>query len=131
MVMQKNSITLDEVKSHFDHWRSTRTKKRERIPVYLWDEVKILIGRYSLTDITKILSINSGQIKDNLKVDTKINFVEVKTNTSSALPERSATTFFGHKQTYSIELLRANGVVLRISLLPIESLQKIISQFME
>ena len=128
--MQKNSITLDEVKSHFDHWRATRTNKRERIPVFLWDEVKILIGRYSLTDITKILSINSGQIKDNIKVDTKINFVEVKTDSSSALSERSTTTFFGHQQMCSIEMSRANGVTLKVSLLPIESLQKIISQFM-
>jgi hypothetical protein len=129
--MQQNPITLEEVKSHFDHWRATRTKKRERIPKSLWDEVKILIGRYSLSDITKILSINTGQIKDNLKIETKINFVEVRTESSSALPERSTTTIFGHKQTCSIELSRANGVALKISLLPIESLQKIISQFME
>ena len=45
--MQRNPITLDKVKSHFDHWRATRTKTRERIPKSLWDEVKILIGRYS------------------------------------------------------------------------------------
>jgi hypothetical protein len=45
--MQQNPITLDEVKSHFDHWRATRIKKRERIPKSLWDEVKMLLGRYS------------------------------------------------------------------------------------
>lgn len=26
--MQQNPLTLDEVKSHFDLWRTTRTKKR-------------------------------------------------------------------------------------------------------
>ena len=129
--MQQNPITLDEVKSHFDHWRATRTKKRERIPKSLWDEVKILIGRYSLSDITKILSINTAQIKDNLKIGTKINFVEVKTESLSELPERTNISIFGHRQTCSIELSRANGLVLKISLLPLESLQKIISQFME
>jgi len=82
----------------FDHWRATRTKKHERIPKSLWDEVKILIGRYSLSDITKILSINTGQIKDNLKIETKINFVEVRTESFSTLPERS-TTHFSNKQT--------------------------------
>lgn len=128
--MQQTLLTLDEFKSHFDHWRATRTKKRERIPKSLWDEVRILIGRYSLSDITKILSINTGQIKDNINIETKINFVEVKTESSSALPERSTTPFLGHKQTCSIELSRINGTVLKISLLPIESLQKIISQFM-
>lgn len=129
--MLQNPITLDEVKSHFDHWRATRIKKRERIPKFLWDEVKILIGRYSMSDITKILSINTGQIKDNLKIETKINFVGVGTESLSALPECSTTSIIGHKPTYSIELSRANGVALKISLLPIESLQKIISQFME
>ena len=129
--MQQNLLTLDEVKSHFDLWRATRTKKRERIPKSLWDEVKMLIGRYSFSEITKILSINTGQIKDNLKIETKINFVEVRTESLSELPERTNISIFGHKQTYSIELSRANGLALKISLLPVESLQKIISQFME
>jgi len=77
-----------------------------------------------LSDITKILSINTGQIKDNLKNETKINFVEVRAESSSAVPERSTISYFDHKQTYSIELSCPNGVALKISLLPIESLQK-------
>lgn len=129
--MQQNSLTLDEVKSHFDHWRATRTKKRERIPKSLWDEVKMLLGRYSLSGITKALSINTGQIKDNIKIETKINFVGVQTESPSGSPERHITPSLGSKQTCSIELSRINGTVLKISLLPIESLQKIISQFME
>ena len=28
--MQDNLLSLDEVKSHFEHWRATRTKQRER-----------------------------------------------------------------------------------------------------
>jgi hypothetical protein len=129
--MQQNPLTLDIVKSHFEQWRATRTKKRERIPKSLWDEVKMLLGRYSSSDITKVLRINTGQIKDNLRIETKMNFVEVMTAPSSTLPEHSTIPSFGHKQMCSIELSRANGVTLKISLLPIESLQKIISQFME
>ena len=128
--MQQNSLTLDEVKSHFDHWRTTRTKKRERIPKYLWDKVKILMGHYPLSDITKILSINTGQIKDNIKLETKTDFIEVKTE-PSAQSERSTSLLLDYKQTCSIELSRANGATLKISMLSIESLQKIISQFME
>lgn len=37
-------LTLDEVKNHFDTWRLTRTKQG-KIPKYLWDEVKTLVGR--------------------------------------------------------------------------------------
>lgn len=129
--MLQNPLTLDEVKSQFDHWRATRIKKRERIPKSLWDEVKMLIDRYSLSDITKILSINTGQIKDNLKIATKINFVEVRAGSQFSLPERSATPFHDNNQIFSVELSRVNGVVLKINLLPLESLQKIISQFME
>ncbi len=89
------------------------------------------ITRYSSSDITKVLRINTGQIKDNLRIETKMNFVEVMAVPSSTLPEYSITPSFDHKQMCSIELSRANGVALKISLLPIESLQKIISQFME
>lgn len=90
----------------------------------------MLLGRHSLSDITKILSINTGQIKDNLKIETKLNFVEVRTGSQFSLPERSTILFHDHKQTCSIKVSRVNGVVLKINLLPIESLQKIISQFM-
>jgi hypothetical protein len=129
--MQHNPLTLDEVKSHFDRWRATRTKKRERIPISLWEEVRMLIGHYSLSDITNTLSINTGQIKDNIKPESKIDFVEVKTDPLTVHPERFTESFLDHKQTCSIELLRANGVILKINLLPIDSLQTIISQFME
>jgi hypothetical protein len=129
--MQQNPLTLDEVKSHFDHWRTTRTKKRERIPMSLWEEVGMLIGYYSLSDITKTLSINTGQIKDNIKLETKIDFVEVKNKPLSIQHQQITTPFLDYKQICSIELSRVNGTTLKIGLLPIEALQKIISQFME
>lgn len=130
--MQQNQLTLDEVKSHFDRWRATRSKKRERIPMSLWEEVKILLECYSLSDITRTLSINTGQIKDNIRLETKVDFVEVKTEPPTVQPQRCVMpSLVGHKQSCSIELSRTNGVVLKISLLPIDSLQKVISQFME
>src|SRR5579862_7729015 len=128
--MQQSSFTLDEVKSHFEHWRAIRTKKRERIPIYLWDEVKTLIGQYSLLEITQALRINTGQMQHNLRSSfpsTKINFVEAKSiSPSSRTPFLS---FPDDKQTCSIELHRTNGVVLKISALPVSSLQNLIAQF--
>ena len=73
--MEHDIPSLDEVKLHFDHWRTTRSK-RERIPVYLWDMVKQIIDSYSLTQITTTLSINTNQIKDNIDIKQSINFVE-------------------------------------------------------
>lgn len=54
--MQQQIDLLIDAKSHFDHWRATRAK-RSKIPDDLWNKVKPLIGRHSLTDITKALSI--------------------------------------------------------------------------
>jgi len=128
--MQQNLLSLDDVKAHFEHWRATRTKLRERIPQYLWDEVKTLIGRYSLTEITSVLRINTSQIKDNLKINTKINFAEARIDTLNSL-QHPPITFLDIEQTCSIELHRTNGVILKISSLPMISIQQIISQFME
>lgn len=128
--MQQNSISLDEVKSHFDHWRAIRTKQRERIPQYLWDEVKTLLSRYSLADITTTLRINTGQIKNNLKINRKINFVEAHVDNSNSVFHPSLL-LMDKEHTCSIELHRSNGVVLKVSALPFAAISKIITQFME
>jgi hypothetical protein len=125
--MQQN-LFLDEVKSHFDHWRATRPK-RAKIPSYLWDKVKSLIGHYSLTIITKTLSINTNQIKDNLTLSTEMNFVEASVLPTLVNPPTASLA--NNTQTYSIEFHRANGGILKISALPATSLATIIAQFME
>ena len=127
--MQENLLSLDEIKSHFDHWRTTRTKQRERIPEYLWDHVKTLVGRYSLTDITQVLRINTSQMKDNIQLNKKINFVEARAEASSA-EGQSIISFPNSGCTCSIELHRANGGFLKIGALPVTSLPAIINQFM-
>ena len=129
--MQENLLSLDDVKSHFEHWRLTRTKRREKIPQYLWDEVKTLIDRYSLMDITSTLRVNTGQIKDNLKINqAKINFAEVKIDELNSL-QHSHLSDLEKTKSFSIELHRANGVILKINELPALFIQKIITQLME
>jgi hypothetical protein len=46
-------------------------------------------------------------------------------------PHQSHIAFADKGQTCSIELHRANGIILKINSLSIVSIQKIISQFME
>lgn len=128
--MDNKLLTLDDVKSHFEHWRSIRTKQREKIPQYLWDEVKTLIDRYSLADIASTLRMNTGQIKHNIKIKTKINFTEARIDGFHSL-QSSRISILEKEQTCSIELHRSNGVILKITALPIVAIQKIISQFME
>src|SRR5689334_2991429 len=104
--MQQNSLSLDDVKSHFEHWRTTRTKLRERIPQHLWDEVKTILDRYPLTEITKSLRINAYQIKDNLKINPKIHFAEARIDSSTLLSHHPISSLTDKIQNYSIELHR-------------------------
>jgi len=129
--MQDNLLSLDEVKSHFEHWRKTRTKQRERIPDYLWNYVKTLIDRYSLMDITQALRINTSQIKDNIKTNPSIHFVEARINKSSSLTSKPIVSFSNSDRTCSIELHRANGGILKIDAFPVTSLPAIINKYME
>ncbi len=102
--MQNNLLSVDEVKSCFEHWRTTRTKQRERIPEYLWDHVKTLIDRYSLMDITQTLRINTSQIKDNIKINPSITSVEARSDKSSSLVSKKSVSFSNYECTCSIEL---------------------------
>jgi hypothetical protein len=93
--------------------------------------VKTLIEQYSLSDITKELRINIGQNKDNLKVVSKINFVETRNESPELLTSPSIMPFTESEQICSVALHRANGVVLKMTSMPVVSLQSIITQFME
>jgi hypothetical protein len=126
--MQRTLLSLYEVKSHFQHWRATRIK-RSKIPVYLWELVKQLIGHYSLTIITKALNINSNQIRDNINLDDTINFVEVGPNIKPLEPDQLSSAI-DDARSCAIELHRTNGGILKISRLPVSSLSVIITQFM-
>ena len=127
--MQHNTNSLDDVKSHFDHWRATRTK-RGKIPDYLWEKVKSLIGRYSLTTITESLSINTNQMRKHVDLGETVNFIEVSSNTATLPPSNDQPTIaINHDKTCSIELHRSSGGVLKIAEFPIESLHVMITQF--
>ena len=127
--MQQRAL-LDDVKSHFDHWRTTRTK-RGKIPEYLWNRVKPLIEYYPLTTITNALRINTNQIRENLKIDTAIHFVEAKPEVAPMLIKKPIISSSADTQTCSIEVHRTNGGILKISAFPVASLFAVISQFME
>jgi hypothetical protein len=119
---------LDDVKSHFDHWRATRNK-RCRIPESLWDKVKSLVEHYPLSAITNALSLNTNQIRENIKIDTAINFVEARQEVAPLTIRQPIISASADTQTCAIELHRTTGAVLKISACPISSLPIIISQF--
>jgi len=128
--MQEKTISLEVVKSHFQQWRMTRTKRREKTPPYLWEMVRQIIDHYSMADITTALGINKYQIRDNLKIKPSINFAVAKTDTAF-MNTQKILPHIKDEQTYVIELHRPNGCFLKISSLSFASASAIINQFME
>jgi hypothetical protein len=72
--MQQRAL-LEDVKFHFDHWRTTRAK-RGKMPEYLWDKVKSIMEYYPLTVI--ILRLNTNQIRENLTIESAMCLLKQK-----------------------------------------------------
>lgn len=127
--MQNEIPSLEGVKSHFDHWRTTRPK-RCKTPSFLWDKVRPLIGHYSLTSITQALRINSSQIKQHVQPGDGIQFVDVSDSLKPFLSKPVCLASDQSKApTVSIEMRCATGEVLNINALPMTSLREVVTQF--
>ncbi|KTD02445.1 hypothetical protein [Fluoribacter gormanii] len=82
--MNKAVDKLESVKEAFEHWRKTRTSQG-KIPDYLWEQVKVLLGTYPLSKICSTLKISHVQIKENIsEVSNEFQFVEVHSPAVSA-----------------------------------------------
>jgi hypothetical protein len=63
---------LEAVKSLFDQWRTTRSK-RCKIPEPLWDEVRRLSKQYSYSQISTHLRISYQQLFSHLEQDLPVS----------------------------------------------------------
>ena len=59
-------VTLEAVKSRFDHWRATR-QKRSKTPEALWKDVRELSKSYGLRELSSLLGITYAQLRNNLE----------------------------------------------------------------
>lgn len=73
------SLSLDEVKCRFEHWRKTRSKKG-RIPEELWDAAVNLAETCSINQIAKTLHLSYGSLRD------RIHLSNLKTCTAKEAP---------------------------------------------
>lgn len=125
--MNKAVDKLESVKAAFTHWRETRTSQG-KIPDYLWEQVKALLGTYSLSKICTTLKVSHMQIKENIsEVSNEFQFVEVRSPTVSAY---MSSEFDSQNDRCSIELCRASGDKLTIHSLPNSHLSHIVTEFM-
>ena len=72
--MQQNTIalqpTLEEVSAHFKHWRQIKKNHREPIPKKLWQEAIDLTLKYSLSTISKELSLGYTDFKERVQISS-------------------------------------------------------------
>ena len=122
--MHSSSDSLDKVKQAFDEWRQQRPK-RCPIPVYLWNMVKPLLDEYPKHMISRVLGLNSTQIKNNV-LNPKITFVEaVRTKVENSAADDTKVI----ESCCDVELKRPCGSVLKINSLPISVINSLIPSF--
>lgn len=125
--MNKAVDKLESVKAAFEHWRKTRTSQG-KIPDYLWEQVKALLGTYPLSKICSTLKVSAVQIKENIsEVSNEFQFVEVR---SPAVSADMSSEFYCRNDCCSIELCRASGDKLTIHSLSPVHLSHIVTEFM-
>jgi hypothetical protein len=79
--VSSDTLTIEAVKSRFEHWRATRTK-RSKIPDTLWDDVRQLSKKYGYSQLSSQLGISYPQLHAHLgereqqsSLDPTFNFI--------------------------------------------------------
>lgn len=122
-------FTLDEVSSHFEHWRATRNGRR-KIPLELMEEAYLLVGQYPLTRIVKTLRLcfstfRKGCVARGLiqhKDHKPVQFVELRST------ETACTHPAG--DPIHITLSRADGALLQIALADVRAAGVLVADFL-
>ena len=72
--MQQNTTalqpTLEEVSTHFKHWRQTKRNHREPIPKKLWQEAIDLTRQYQVSTISKELRLGYMDFKERIQISS-------------------------------------------------------------
>lgn len=125
--MNKEIDKLTSVKEAFTHWRTTRTKQN-KIPDYLWEQVKGLLNYYTLGKICSTLNISTVQIRNKLipEDDVAIQFVEIKERLPMVpMPDQSEQS-----DVCAIELHRPCGSIFKVNTMPLSLVSQLIVNFM-
>lgn len=105
-------LTLEQVCSHFQNWRDTRTSRTERIPDDLLAEAKSLMDRYPQSDILRELGLNRQRLLSEASLPS--------TSTTAEFEDTASTPFIQipwptpEATTPCLELIHTNGMTLRL-----------------
>lgn len=118
------SITLDFVKSKFDHWRETR-KRKGKIPDELLEYAKQLYPQYTCGKICDVLKLSHTDFK--LKhIQTASPVKQPSFFAECVLP----ASFNENKKEGTLEFIRKDGFVLKLNGFSTQNLLPIVSLFL-
>ncbi|MDX9789158.1 MAG: hypothetical protein RBT11_20465 [Desulfobacterales bacterium] len=71
-------ISLETVAQRFEQWRSSRSSKRERIPLELWHAAAALCHSYSINKVCRRLGLSNTDLKLRVSPEkTSTGFVQL------------------------------------------------------
>jgi hypothetical protein len=131
-------VTLEAVKSRFDHWRATR-QKRGKTPEALWEDVRELSKSYGLRELSSSLGITYAQLhvhleegvqKNNLYPPSESDFINAAMpftqNTPHHLPQWSLPPSHG-----ILEIQGRDGINIKASGLNPQDLVALVQTFFQ
>ncbi len=114
-------ITLEFVKSKFDHWRETR-KRRSKIPDELWEYAKLLYPQYRITKLCHTLKLSSKDFR--LKLMSPVSAqTESVSFTQCVLP----VSFNEDKKDGTLEFIRRDGSILKLNGFSVQNILPVVS----
>ena len=118
------SITLEFVKSKFDHWRETR-KGKEKIPDELWEYAKQLYPEYRSSLICYTLKLAYKDFK------SKLTPIVSPAKQSPSFAECVLPASFNEdKKDGTLEFIRKDGLVLKLNGFSANNLLPVVSLFL-
>lgn len=135
--MQKDNVTplkskelsLEGVKERLNHWRASKKRANEGIPISLWQHIFALLGTHTETEIRSVLRLTPTQLERGSALlddagrlaqasvlpstnQAPIDFCEVQKKVSYPLAYKPAEAFATN--TCVVELYRPDGMLMKI-----------------
>ena len=114
-------ITLEFVKSKFDHWRETR-KRRSKIPDELWEYAKLLYPQYRITKLCNTLKLSAKDFRLKL-----ISPVSAQTESVSFAQCVVPVSFNEDKKDGILEFIRKDGSILKLNGFSVQNILPVVS----
>lgn len=129
--MNTSPLTIDAVEQQFRQWRAIKQHHRVKIPDFLWNKIKILLGHYKLSQITRRLKISTKQLRAQGLLPTNRLATPTLAAPSFVKIEVTPKIITHPAVTSTLTVERSNGIKLCLTSPSLEQLQLFINAFTE